>query len=357
MSNHSEPKNSKEAEDSLRVTAASKREFPDPVEDNQVPPPFVFILIGAVLSFGILYFQMFRDGAGVSDPAKSGVSLEQQEPAEPSLAELGKSIYANCQPCHQASGLGIPGQFPTLVGSEWVAGSEKRLIAILLKGLNGPLKVNGVAYNGAMPGWEKVLSNKKIAAVLTYVRSSWGNNYPEISEGQVAALKTELASKSDAYSEADLLAIPEGASVAAASTGTTTPQQAAGVDLEAGKAQYQAICIACHQATGLGLFPVFPPLVNSEYVKGDKERLIAIVLNGVMGPIKVDGKSYSNMMPAQGAVLTDAKISQVLTYVRKNFGEGASEVTAEEVAEARKKHGNRTTSWTEAELQSFQTSH
>ena len=360
MSNHLEPNNSREAEDSIKVTAATKREFPDPVEDHQTPPPFVLVLIGAVLSFGLLYFQMFKEGAGPSSSAKAGVATEQQETAEPSLAELGKSIYANCQPCHQASGLGIPGQFPTLVGSDWVAGSEKRLIAILLKGLNGPVKVNGAVYNGAMPAWEKVLSNKKIAAVLTYVRASWGNKLPEITEGQVAAVKTELASKADAFNEADLLAIPEGASVTVSATtaaGSVLTPPAPAVDLEAGKAQYQAICIACHQPTGLGLFPVFPPLVNSEYVKGEKERLIAIVLNGVMGPIKVDGKSYASMMPAQGAVLTDTKISQVLSYVRKTFGEGASEVTAEEVTEARKKFGARASSWTEAELQSFQASH
>ena len=114
-----------------------------------------------------------------------------------------------------------------------------------------------------------------------------------------------------------------------------------------------AICVACHQPTGLGLFPVFPPLVNSEYVKGSPERLVAIILNGVMGPITVDGKPYNNMMPAQGAVLTDTKISQVASYVRTAFGEGASPVTVEQVAEARKKHGARPTGWTEAELKAF----
>lgn len=353
MSNHLEPKNSGDSDDSLKVTAATKREFPDPVEENHPLPPYVLILVGAVLSFGLVYFQMYQDGANAGSKGSGAASIEQA-PAEQTVAELGKSIYANCQPCHQASGLGIAGQFPTLVGSEWVSGSEKRLIAILLKGLSGPIKVNGVTYNGAMPGWEKVLSNKKIAAVLTYVRSSWGNTYPEITEDKIAAVKAEYAAKADAWSEADLLAIPENATitVAAAPAAGSAPTGAA-VDLEAGKAQYQGICIACHQPTGLGLFPVFPPLVNSDYVKGNPERMIAIVLNGVIGPITVDGKSYTNMMPAQGAVLTDVKISQVTSYVRKTFGDGASPITPEQVAEARKKYGTRPASWTEAELLAF----
>jgi mono/diheme cytochrome c family protein len=93
--------------------------------------------------------------------------------------------------------------------------------------------------------------------------------------------------------------------------------------------------------------------VNSDYVKGNPERMIAIVLNGVIGPITVDGKSYTNMMPAQGAVLTDVKISQVTSYVRKAFGDGASPITPEQVAEARKKYGTRATSWSEAELLAF----
>jgi len=353
MSNHLEPKNSGDSDDSLKVTAATKREFPDPIEENHPLPSYVLILVGAVLSFGLVYFQMYQDGANTGTKG-SGTASVEQAPAEPTLAELGKSVYANCQPCHQASGLGIAGQFPTLVGAEWVSGSEKRLIAILLKGLSGPVKVAGATYNGAMPGWEKTLSNKKIAAVLTYIRSNWGNNYPEITEDKIAAVKAEFASKADAWNEADLLAIPENAPIAAAATpAAQTAAPSALVDLEAGKAQYQAIRIACHQPTGLGLFPVFPPLVNSDYVKGSPERLIAIVLNGVIGPITVDGKSYTNMMPAQGAVLSDVKISQVTSYVRKAFGEGASPITPEQVAEARKKYGTRATSWSEAELLAF----
>jgi len=378
MSNHSDPKNSADSHDAHKVTASAKRELPDPTEGNQSLPPALFLVFAGIICFAGVYLGIYHGGfqgavfnESESTPdllssRKPGAATSAQAPVELSLVEQGKAIYSNCQPCHQASGLGIAGQFPTIVGTEYVIGSEKRLIAILLKGLGGPIKVAGATYNGAMPAWEKALSDRKIAAVASYVRATWGNNAPEISEAKVAALKKQLADRSAPWTEAELLAIPADAAIegaaeaqgvkgAGAEAGVSTAPKgaAASVDIEAGKAQYMAICVACHQPTGLGLFPVFPPLVNSEYVKGSPERMAAIVLNGVMGPIIVDGKPYNNMMPAQGAVLTDTKISQVVSYVRSAFGEGASPVTVEQVAEARKKYGSRPTGWTEAELKAF----
>ncbi len=384
MSNHSDPKHSG-SQDLLKVTAAAKREFPDPTEGNSQLPAGLLLVFAAIICFAGAYFGIYHGGfqgdvfnESDSTPAllsskKAATSVVTQAPVELSLVEQGKAIYANCQPCHQASGLGIPGQFPPLVGADYVVGSEKRLIAILLKGIGGPIAVAGSTYNGAMPAWEKALSDRKIAAVASYVRATWGNAAPEISEAKVAALKKELAAKADPWTEAGLLAIPsdakiEGVTEAAPTSGAApapmggtptsattaaTASAAPAVDLEAGKAQYLAICVACHQPTGMGLPPVFPPLVNSEYVKGNPERVVAIILNGVMGPITVDGKPYNNMMPPQGAVLTDTKISQVASFVRATFGGGAGPVTVEQVAAARQKYGSRPTGWSEAELKAF----
>lgn len=376
MSNHSHHNQSSDSHDSLKVTAAAKRELSDPIEGNQVLPPWLLLVFAAIICFAGVYFGIYHggfDGAvfneSESTPAllsskKAGAGAAAQVTVELSLVEQGKAIYSNCQPCHQASGLGIAGQFPPLVGTDYVVGSEKRLVSILLKGLGGPITVGGATYNGAMPAWEKALSDRKIAAVASYVRATWGNTAPEITEAKVAALKKQLAERSAPWTEAEILAIPadaviEGAVDAAPSvsgaSAAAAPAKAASatVDLDAGKAQYMAICVACHQPTGLGLFPVFPPLVNSEYVTGNPERLVAIILSGVMGPITVDGKLYNNLMPPQGAVLTDTKISQVASYVRSAFGGGAGPITPEQVAEARKKHGSRATGWTEAELKVF----
>jgi mono/diheme cytochrome c family protein len=374
MSNHSDPQHNSDPQDVLKVTAAAKREHPDPAEAQHPLPGGLLLLFGVIVCFAGVYLGVYHGGfrGNIYNESESTPDLlsskkvaapgGSQVAAELTLVEQGKAVYANCQPCHQASGLGVPGQFPSLVGADWVTGSEKRLVAILLKGLVGPIKVGDAVYNGAMPAWEKALSEKKIAAVASYVRASWGNTAPEISEAKVAAAKKEFASRVDPWTEADLLAIPanavlEGAAAPPApAAGATAAKPVGGagtVDLDAGKAQYLAICVACHQPTGLGLPPVFPPLVKSEYVTGNPERLIAIILNGVMGPIEVDGKPYNNMMPAQGAVLTDSKISQVASFVRSSFGEGASPVTPEQVAEARKKYGSRPAGWTEAELKAF----
>jgi mono/diheme cytochrome c family protein len=283
---------------------------------------------------------------------------------EKTLAELGKEIYANCQSCHQPTGQGVAGQFPSLVGTDYVVGSERRLVSILLKGIQGPLKVGDATYNGLMPAWESTLSDKKIAAVATYVRSAWGNAAPEISPEKVAVVRKELSSRTTPYTESELGQIPAGANIEGAAPGsvpvgsapTAAPAQSVGgtpVSLEDGKTHYMAICVACHQPTGLGLAPVFPPVSESEYVNDSAERLVAIILKGVIGPITVKGTVYNNVMPGQEALLTDKKISEVASFVRANFGNKSAAITVDQVAEFRKKHLGKTTPWTESELKGF----
>lgn len=113
---------------------------------------------------------------------------------------LGKKLFNNaaCNTCHQPTGLGTPGAIPPLVASEWVAGSEERLIRIVLHGLQGPVKVKDADYNAAMPAFGKVAgsgynwSDDKIAAVLTYIRQEWGNTSGPITTEQVAAVHAKV---------------------------------------------------------------------------------------------------------------------------------------------------------------------
>lgn len=104
--------------------------------------------------------------------------------------------------------------------------------------------------------------------------------------------------------------------------------------LEAGAAVYEKYCASCHQRDGKGDESRFPPLAATGWVAGNVERLISIVVNGVGGPITVEGKSYNGVMPAHG-FLTDEQIAQVLTFLRQNMGNFASGVTAAEVAARR----------------------
>jgi len=125
-----------------------------------------------------------------------------------------------------------------------------------------------------------------------------------------------------------------------------------------GKMVYMQSCMACHQLTGLGVPPAFPPLAKTEYATGDKRRAVAIVLKGIMGAITVDGKVYVTGMPqpdlAFPILKDDKNVADVLNYVRTNFGNDTKEaITPDFVATIRKEFAERTTSWTEAELKAF----
>ncbi len=119
-----------------------------------------------------------------------------------------------------------------------------------------------------------------------------------------------------------------------------------------GKNVYTAVCATCHQATGLGLPPTFPPLAGSEWVSGSEDRLIRIVLHGLQGPIKVKGVEFTGVMPATASAfnLNSEKVAAVLTYVRKEYGNGAPPVSVAKVNEVKSATGNHAM-WTAAELE------
>ncbi len=102
-----------------------------------------------------------------------------------------------------------------------------------------------------------------------------------------------------------------------------------------GKALYAGTCSTCHQLDGRGLSAVFPPLAESDYLMADKKRSIRLVLEGLSGPIEVNGAQFNNVMPPF-ANLTDHEIADVLTFVRNSFGNQGDAVTDEEVAKVRK---------------------
>lgn len=105
-------------------------------------------------------------------------------------------------------------------------------------------------------------------------------------------------------------------------------------DNEAGKELYVANCGSCHQGNGSGVPGMYPPLKGTKTVRGKKQKLIRIVLEGMEGKIEVKGRQYNRKMPAQDH-LSDEEVAKVLSYVREKFGDGAGEVTAAEVGELR----------------------
>ena len=102
----------------------------------------------------------------------------------------------------------------------------------------------------------------------------------------------------------------------------------------AGSKVYGVYCSACHQRNGMGDSQRFPPLAGSEWVLGDKKKLITVLLKGLEGPVEVKGQSYNNVMP-QHSFLKDEDIAEVLTHIRANFGNTADAITPTEVNEVR----------------------
>jgi mono/diheme cytochrome c family protein len=133
--------------------------------------------------------------------------------APPDPAVIGKRLYSqNCVVCHQANGLGVAGQFPPLAGSQWVNTDEQHgdnhLVMILLHGHQGAMQVDGKPYNNAMPQW-KQLPDDQIAAILTYIRSDWGNKATPISAAFVTQIRKETDSQSDPYTQSEVMAMPK----------------------------------------------------------------------------------------------------------------------------------------------------
>ena len=108
---------------------------------------------------------------------------------------------------------------------------------------------------------------------------------------------------------------------------------------ENGKDIYMKHCLTCHQLDGGGVPGMFPPIQGSDWVIGDKARIISVVLNGLQGEIAVNDEIYVRQMPKQD-YLTDEQVAKVLTFIRQNFGNKASVVKPIEVTKVRPKKVN-----------------
>ncbi|GAB1460623.1 hypothetical protein MASR2M50_23970 [Thauera sp.] len=189
------------------ILSQQRRENPDPEEGRTPIPWLVLALALALAAFGVDYIAH----SNLSAPAtwgdgRSAAELAGDKPAAGAKVDGGAIFNSMCAACHQATGLGLPGVFPPLAGSEWVLGKPDTLAAILLHGVSGPLEVKGTVYQGVMPVFGGSLSDAEIAAVLTHIRSSWGNAAAPIDAEAVAAARARLADRKQPFSGGDELA-------------------------------------------------------------------------------------------------------------------------------------------------------
>jgi nitrite reductase (NO-forming) len=160
-------------------------------------------------------------------------------------------------------------------------------------------------------------------------------------KGALGILKVDGAENPAIYSGKEVDAAYLGDKIASLAPVAAAAQSSAAGTLSqaeqaaAGKVLYAGTCSVCHQDNGAGLAGVFPPLAASDYLAANsKEELVRIVLNGLTGPVKVNGQDYNSVMPPMSQ-LTDDEIANILTYVQTDFGNKGGRVLKEEVAAIR----------------------
>ncbi|HEV6964106.1 copper-containing nitrite reductase [Roseateles sp.] len=116
----------------------------------------------------------------------------------------------------------------------------------------------------------------------------------------------------------------------AAAGGKLTPQD----QINAGRELFAGTCSVCHQANGAGLPGVFPPLAKSDFLAADPKRAVGVVLHGLSGKVKVNGKDYDSVMPPMNQ-LNDDEVANILTYVLNSWDNPGGSISADEVKKAR----------------------
>lgn len=217
-----------EQNDVMDIHAAASRERSETREGFE--PLSLWIVAGtaALLFWGGSYLTAYsgRFEADEFSELQHGRPVPIEAVAADPLASVkreGMMAYnAVCVLCHNEDGAGKPGLAPPLAGSDWVnEGDPSRLVRIVLHGLQGPIKINATTEfslaGAAMPPQYDAIggTDAKLAAVLTYVRSSWGNTGKPVTVDEVKAARTAAGVRGDPWTPAELMAIPVGGAASA----------------------------------------------------------------------------------------------------------------------------------------------
>ncbi|NCY01453.1 MAG: hypothetical protein EBX36_00695 [Planctomycetia bacterium] len=285
-----------------------------------------------------------QNGAGgfVAQPEQEFVKFDPPAHlagADRKAYEKGAEIYqreAHCMTCHQPHGKGMGVIYPTLVGSPWVLGSEERLAKSVLHGLWGPMTVNGQTYDPArgvppMTAFRTLLNDEETAAVLTFVRNTWGNKAAPVTAELVAKVRAGTTSRSTFWNPDELLAahpleadlVAAGAAHAAEMTGNVAlekellaadPMQLATVARARGNAgrgkklfyEARSTCYTCHDPPA-GAIRLGPNLPDLKTTLSDAE-----VVESILHPSKRIDPDYAQVtvMTNDGKQLTGIKVEE-----------------------------------------------
>jgi nitrite reductase (NO-forming) len=159
-------------------------------------------------------------------------------------------------------------------------------------------------------------------------------------KGALGMVKTEGPENKAVYSGKEVDSVylgdkavssaPVSAAAVASAGGTLTKAQ----QIKAGEALFNGTCSVCHQSNGAGIPNVFPPLAKSDYLNADTVRAAGVVLNGLSGPVTVNGAVYDSVMPPMSQ-LNDDEVANILTYVMNSWGNSGGQLSAADVAKVR----------------------
>ncbi len=260
-------------------------------------------------------------------------------PADQKVYELGSKIYqreSHCATCHLTHGKGNGIVYPPLVGSVWVNGSEDRLVKMALHGMWGPLTIHGKTYDPArgvppMTAFKNLLKDDEIAAVLTFVRNSWGNSSSVIKPDTVKRIRAATKDRTTFWIPDDLLAEhPLEAELVLKDIGIDTetfsneklenellgisPAELAKVamaegDAERGKTLFYksaAACFACHDPPA-GAIRLGPDLKKLESVLKPEE-----LVDSILRPSDRIDKEFAQVtvITEEGKIFTGIRVSE-----------------------------------------------
>lgn len=211
MSNFTDDSSEASEEDIHDLHDPIMREMERPRDGYQpIPLTLIFLFFG-LIGWGGWYMGAYSGDWRVDvfypdqeTAADDGDEEDSGEMSEDELRTDGERVYNTCASCHQSDGKGTPGSFPPLDGSEWVTGDAELPIRIVLHGLEGPIEVAGEEYDNNMPQQGEQLSDQEIAAVLTYVRTSWSNDAGAVEPSQVEQVREETADRDAPWTASDL---------------------------------------------------------------------------------------------------------------------------------------------------------
>ncbi|SFI32531.1 Cytochrome c, mono-and diheme variants [Collimonas sp. OK307] len=190
------------------TSTAQKREHADPSEINRPIPIIVILLALALFVWAIFYIVIRRpsDNPAFGDNRARSELMAATAGGSGGRVDGAQVFAANCIACHQANAMGLPGVFPPLALSQRATAKATLPISIVLHGISGKLTTSSGVFNGSMPTFKAKLSDAEIAAVLTHVRTNFGNAAGPVSAAEVKAVRDQTKDRTTPWTGDDELA-------------------------------------------------------------------------------------------------------------------------------------------------------